>query len=93
MKENAKLADRQVTKTKKDKNGDITALCNSGAVWSPKFKSMAILEIEENIHRYFVIVDTKEIDIHVVNDLLRGKYLRTDKDAKTKNNLDDLPDC
>ena len=53
---------------------------------------MAILEIEENIHRYFVNVDNKEIDIHVVNDLLKNKYLRTDPDKTTSNNLDDLPD-
>lgn len=87
------MAYREVTKTKKDKYGDITALCNSTAAWSPKLKSMAIMEIEENIHRYFVKVDTKEVAVHVVNDLLRGKYLRTDKDETTRNNLDDLPDC
>ena len=87
------MADREVTRTRKDKDGDIVALCNSKEVWSPKLKSMAILEIEEKIHRYFVKVDREEVDIHVVNDRLKGKYLRTDPDKTTINNLDDLPDC
>jgi len=87
------MADREVKRTRKAKDGDITALCNSSTLWSPKLKSMAILEIEENIHRYFVKVGDDEVDIHVVNDRLKGKYLRTDPDETTGNNLDDLPDC
>ena len=87
------MADREVNRTSKDNDGDIAALCNSSTLWSPKLKSMAILEIEENIHRYFVKVGDNEVDIHVVNDPLKGKYLRTDPDKTTSNNLDDLPDC
>lgn len=91
--ENIKLADREVTRTRKSKDGDITALCNSNEVWSPKLKSMAILEIEESIYRYFVKIDDVEMDIHVVTDRLKGKYLRTDPDKTSRNNLDDLLDC
>ena len=87
------MADREVKKTSKSKNRDIVVLCNSTALWSPKLKSMAILEIEENIHRYFVKVDNKEVDIQVVNDPLKGKYLRTDPVKTTSNNLNDLPEC
>ncbi len=87
------MANREVTQSMKAKKGDIIALCNSQAIWSPKLKSMAILEIEENIHRYFVKVDDTEVDIHVVNDRLKGKYLRTDPDKTTTNNLQNLPDC
>lgn len=47
------MADREVTKTSKDKNGDIFALNNSTALWSPKLKSIAILEIEGNISQIF----------------------------------------
>ena len=87
------MADREVKRTRKDKNRDIVALCNFSELWSPKLKSMAILEIEENIHRYFVKVGDNEVDIHVVNDRLKGKYLITDPDETSRNNLDDLPDC
>ncbi len=86
-------ADREVTQSMKSRKGNITALCNSDAIWSPKLKSMAILEIEESIHRYFVKIDDVELDIHVVTDRLKGKYLRTDPDKTSRNNLDDLPDC
>lgn len=34
----------------------------------------------------------KRTPIRVVNGPT-GKYLRTDKDSTSKNNLDDLPDC
>jgi hypothetical protein len=85
------MADREVTQSMKSEKGDIIALCNSRAIWSPKLKSMAILEIEESIHRYFVKIDDVEVDIHVVKDRLKGKYLRTDPDKTKKNNLDDLP--
>ncbi len=87
------MANREVKRTRKNKDGDIVALCNSSELWSTKFKSMAILEIEEKIHRYFVKVDNEEVDIHVVNDRLKGKYLRTDPNQTTNNNLYDLPDC
>ncbi len=86
------MADREVTHTIKSKKGDISALCNSTAIWNPKLKSMAILEIEDNIHRYFVKIEDDEVDIHVVTDRLKGKYLRTDPDKTTSNNLHDLPD-
>ena len=86
------MADREVTQTLKSEKGDIIALCNSRAIWSPKLKSMAILEIEENIHRYFVNVGDDEIEIHVIYDPYKGKYLRTDPDKSTSNNLENLPD-
>ncbi len=86
------MSAREVTQTMKSKKGDISALCNSNTLWNPKLKSMAILEIEDNIHRYFVKIEDDEVDIHVVTDRLKGKYLRTDPDKTTSNNLDDLPD-
>ena len=44
---------RQVTATRKDTDGDITALCNRFAVWSPRSKANAISDIENGIHRRF----------------------------------------
>lgn len=86
------MADRQVYATGKDKDGDITKLCNSGQWWSPRKKSDAIDDIESGTYRYYVLVGKEEVDIKVVKGT-KGKYLRTDPDKTAKNNLDDLPDC
>lgn len=87
------MADRAVRKTGKNKDGDITALCDSGAVWSPRSKADAIYDIENGIHTYHVPWVSGRTEIRVVNDRVKGKYLRTDRDTTTRNNLDDLPDC
>lgn len=87
------MADRAVTHTGKDQDGDITKLCKPGEYWSPRYKRDAINDIESGTHRYYVPwPDGKSTWIHVV-DGPHGKYLRTDKDNTTRNNLDDLPDC
>ena len=46
------MADRQVKQTRKDSDGDITALCNSGKSWSPRSKANAIRDIETETHTY-----------------------------------------
>ena len=87
------MADRQVTRSRKDRDGDITALCNPSTAWSPRRKSDAIADIESRTHTYFVRwSDGIRTEIRVVNGP-RSKYLRTDKDNTSRNNLDDLPDC
>lgn len=86
------MADRPVTKTGKDGNGNITKLCHDGSVWSPRYKNDAINDIEQEIHRYYVPWPEGPTWIRVVNGPT-GKYLRTDRDETTRNNLDDLPDC
>lgn len=86
------MADRPVRKTGKDKDGDITSLCNGGSSWSPRTKSGAINDIESGTHTYHVPWTSGRTEIKVVNGP-NGKYLRTDRDDTTKNNLDDLPDC
>ena len=87
------MAERQVTQTGKDADGDITALCNPSTTWSPRRKNDAIADIENHIHNYYVLwPDGIRTEIRVVNGPT-GKYLRTDKDDTTRNNLDDLPDC
>jgi len=85
------MIDREVTHVSKDKNGDLTALCNPNTLWSPKLKSMAILEIKNNTHRYFVNIGNKEVDIIIVNDRLNCKFLRTGSNSLSSKNLDDLP--
>lgn len=84
---------RIVNKSGKDKDGDITKLCNAGETWSPRLKADAIRDIEDKTHEYYVRwSDNQETIVKVVNGT-SGKYLRTQRDGSTKNNLDDLPDC
>ena len=87
------MADRAVYETKKDKDGDILALCNKDAIWSPRSKKDAINDIENKIHTYYVPWKTGRTEIRVVDDRIKGKYLRTDRDTTPNNNLDELPDC
>jgi len=86
------MADRRVTRTGKDRNGDILSLCNPGEGWSPRSKVSAIADIETGANTYYVQWPEKRTEVRVVNGS-SGKYLRTDRDTTTKNNLDDLPDC
>lgn len=87
------MAARYITHTRKDRDGDITALCRPGEWWSPRAKQDAIQDIESNTHTYHVTWgDGKTTLIRVVNGTT-GKYLRTDRDNTSRNNLDDLPDC
>ncbi len=87
------MAERAVTRSRKDRDGDITGLCNPGEYWSPRNKEDAIRDIETGLHQYHVPwSDGTKTPIRVV-DGPRGKYLRTDKDNTSRNNLDDLADC
>lgn len=85
--------DRRVRESGKDEDGDITALCNSGELWSPRQKSDAISDIEVGSYRYYV-QDTQgnKADVKVANRA-GGKYLYTVPDKSSANNLDNLPNC
>lgn len=85
------MADRRVTHSRKNRDGDITAIGNPGQFWSPRLKADAISDIELRIHTYYVQWPEKRTEIRVVNGAT-GRYLRTDRDNTTRNNLDDLPD-
>ena len=86
------MADRQVKATGKNEDGDITSLCNDGADWSPRASADAIRDIDNNVHTYHVGSGSSRVDIHVV-DGDNGRFLRTDPDRTTTNNLDELPNC
>jgi len=86
------MADRRVTQSRKDSDGDITALCNPGSTWSPRGKAGAIHDIDTETHTYFVDRAGYRTDVDVVNGPT-GKYLRTTPDPTSDNNLDNLPDC
>lgn len=86
------IIEREVTQTKKDKDGDILALCNPIEGWSPRNTKDAINDIENTLIGYYTIIDFRKVDIHVA--VRSGKkYLRTDPDHTLVNNLDNLPDC
>ncbi len=86
------MADRSVLSTGKNSDGDITSLCNDGASWSPRDKASAISDIESGTHTYHVSWQSGRTEVGVVNGDT-GKYLRTDRDNTSRNNLSDLPDC
>lgn len=86
------MSDRAVRTTGKDSDGDITELCSAGQSWSPRSKAGAIQDIESGTHTYHVPWPEGRTEIRVVAGP-NGKYLRTDRDNTTKNNLDDLDDC
>lgn len=84
------MARRRVTRTGKDRDGDITKLC--GPTWSAS-KSQAIRHIERGINSYYVQDRYgRTADVHVVKGST-GKYLRTDPNSNCSDNLDNLPDC
>ena len=84
------MAERQVTKTGKDRYRNITALCGR---WGRTSKADAIREIEHGWRTYYVQDRYgRRADVHVV-DGLTGKYLRTDPNSSCSDNLDNLPDC
>lgn len=84
------MADLRVTRTGKDRYGDITALCGG---WGRADKAEAIRHIESGLHKYYVEdVHYRRANVHVVNGPT-GKYLRTDPNSSCSDNLDNLPDC
>ena len=84
------MAQRRVTRTGKNRDGDITALCGA---WGRSPKSVAISDIEYRRHSYFVQdARGRRAEVRVVNGP-NGKYLRTDPNAACTDNLDNLPDC
>lgn len=85
--------DRQVTRCRKDRHGNVLLLCNPGTDWSPRMKQDAIRDTEMGLHTYFVRwSDGQSTEIRI-DQGPNGKYLRTTKDDPTRNDLEDLPDC
>lgn len=82
------MSDRCVTHVSRNEDGDIMALCNPGELWSPRTKKAAMEDIQNGLHRYYVLC---EVDIQVVRDP-DGPYLRTRPDWTDKDNLAALPD-
>lgn len=86
------MIERQVKCVVKDKDGDILKIGNDGEWWSPKDVADAISDIESGIYQYYVKVGDQKVLIHVVPKNGK-KYLQTNPDDISKNNLDNLPSC
>ena len=86
------LADRFVRGVQRDDRGAIVALCDDGALWSPRSTADVIADIESGTYRYVAVWTDGTTTIRVVTDG-NGKYLRTDKETSGRNNLLDLPDA
>lgn len=85
------MAERRVTATAKDRDdGHITALCNLSSTWKRVSRSQAVKDIKSGDPKYYVQeVGTARVYVHVYG----GKFLRTNADPSSKNNLKNLPDC
>lgn len=85
------MTDRRITHSRKDYAGNITAIGAPGQTWSPRGSADAVRDIDSGVHTYYVQWPEKRTEIRVLSGA-SGKYLRTDRDASTRNNLDELPD-
>jgi hypothetical protein len=79
--------DRKVTSTKKDRKGNIVALCNTGQRWSPRKAQDVLKDIRAGRKSYYV----QELRERVYVRALAGGKLETTSDAASQNNLDRLP--
>lgn len=80
--------ERRITHVRRDRWGVTTNVAWPG-VWEATV-SQAISDIESRRVAYYVQWPEKRTEVRVVNGAT-GKYLRTDRDSTTRNNLDDLP--
>lgn len=81
--------DRRVTGTKRDRHGNIVALCNSGESWSPRGAADVARDIKSNKKSYYVKEAGRSSYVRVV----AGNALESTNDPSSKNGLDKLPVC
>ncbi len=79
--------DRKVTAAKRDRKGNIVALCNSGQSWSPRRTQDVLKDIRAGRKSYYV----QELPNRVYVRALSGDRLETTADAASSNNLQNLP--
>lgn len=79
--------DRKVTSTKRDRKGNIVALCNTGQQWSPRKTQDVLSDIRAGRKSYYV----QELRERIYIRALAGGRLETTSDASSRNNLDKLP--
>lgn len=79
--------DRRVRAIKKDRRGNIVALCNPGESWSPRPAVDVMKDISRNERSYYV----QELGRRVYVRLLSGRVLQTTEDTSNANSLTNLP--
>ena len=65
---------------------------NIGGEWGKTSQSSAINDIETNTHTYHVRVGYNDVKV-IVATHLGNKYLKTENDTTTVDNLLSLPEC
>ena len=87
------MASRRVRRTGKDRDGDITALCDGGGDWGRVSKADAIRHLDNETHTYYVNEDGSRVGVGVIREPGKAPFLRTTADKTSKNNLENLPNC
>jgi hypothetical protein len=78
--------DRKVTSVKKDKSGNIVALCNPGQSWSPRRTKDVLKDIRAGRKSYYV----EEVPRRAYVRVISGGTLQSTPTAG-KNSLTSLP--
>jgi hypothetical protein len=87
------MADRSVTHSEKDAQGDILGLCWQGIDGLKHVDRVtAIQQIVAGTHRYVVAIATPPVLV-LARPADNPTYLTTEADGISKNNLDNLPNC
>jgi hypothetical protein len=81
--------DRKVTATKRDRKGNIVALCNAEQSWSPRLKQDVLKDIRAGRKSYYV----QQVARRTYVRALSGGGLQTTSDTASDNSLDRLPVC
>jgi hypothetical protein len=81
--------DRRVRAVKKDRKGNIIALCNAGESWSPRRTADVVKDIKHNERSYYI----QEVGRRSYIRLHDKGVLQTKQDAATENSLSNLPTC
>ena len=85
---------RIVTASRKDEDGNITALCSEDEDWSPRMKDDVVDDINNRGVIYESLGPTSGRRAKVLTRTNQtGWYLTTAPDRATDNNLQNLPDC
>ena len=79
--------DRKVKAIKKDRHGNIIALCNAGESWSPRGMADVIKDIQTNKKSYYVEQMARRSYLRVA---AQGRLQTASDDANTSG-LDKLP--
>jgi hypothetical protein len=81
--------DRRISAIKKDRKGNIVALCNPGEAWSPRRTADVVRDISRNQRSYYVEGAGRRTYVR----LLSSGDLETTSDTKSQNHLGALPVC